>query len=176
VASSEDADDVGLVPEYEDLSDEQVMIVYEGLAWVGAAGRKAIVSRSASRSTGRRFSCAPLLLRPGPTSYKSHPPHTYNNQKQVEERIDAAAGLISVLPELRPLDRRRFNPGYEVWRAFAAVPAGERHRAILDAEPGALRTLWKASMGRCGLYRALGRAGQWGLVVCGGERGGEGRF
>lgn len=75
-------------------------------------------------------------------------PLTPSRPPQVEDLIDAAAGLISVLPELRPLDPKAFNAGYEVWRAIAAVPPGERHRIITDLEPGAIRNLWKASMGR----------------------------
>jgi hypothetical protein len=36
----------------------------------------------------------------------------------VDDLVDAAAGLISVLPELRPLDRATYNAGFEVcvWR------------------------------------------------------------
>lgn len=67
---------------------------------------------------------------------------------QIDDLVDAAAGLISVLPELRPLDPKAFNAGYEVWRAVAAVPPADRYRIIEELEPGAIRNLWKASMGR----------------------------
>lgn len=45
---------------------------------------------------------------------------------QVEELVEAAAGLISVIDDLRPLDPTTFNAGYEIWKAIAAVPAADR--------------------------------------------------
>jgi hypothetical protein len=82
----------------------------------------------------------------------------------VDDLVDAAADLISVLPELRPLDRSTFNAGYEVWRAIAAVPAGERYRILEGLEPGSIRNLWKASVGRWGLTLVKG----WPRVPWGG--------
>lgn len=45
---------------------------------------------------------------------------------QVNELVEAAAGLISVIDDLRPLDPTTFNAGYEIWKAIAAVPAADR--------------------------------------------------
>ncbi|KAI8467633.1 MAG: hypothetical protein J3K34DRAFT_523614 [Monoraphidium minutum] len=70
------------------------------------------------------------------------------SDEKVDDLVEAAADLISVLPELRPLDRATFNAGYEVWRALAAVPPGDRYRVLEELEPGAIRNLWRASMGR----------------------------
>lgn len=70
------------------------------------------------------------------------------SDEQVDDLVEAASGLISILPEVRPLDRTTFNAGYEVWRAIAAVPPGDRYRILEELEPGAIRNLWKASMGR----------------------------
>ncbi len=67
---------------------------------------------------------------------------------QVDDLIDAAAGFISVLDELRPLDPKTYNPCYQVWRVISAIPAPDRPRLLHELEPGSLRTLWKASMAR----------------------------
>lgn len=40
--------------------------------------------------------------------------------------MEAAAGLISVIDDLRPLDPTTFNAGYEIWKAIAAVPPQDR--------------------------------------------------
>lgn len=92
--------------------------------------------------------------------------------------MEAAAGLISVLPELRPLDRKTFNAGYEIWRAIAAVPPGDRYRILEELEPGAVRNLWKSSMGRCstwgvGLHErgCMGCGAGRDYVGCGAARG-----
>lgn len=69
-------------------------------------------------------------------------------QEEIDDRVDAAAGLISIIDELRPLDRSRFNAAYEIWKVIAAVPPEDRYRLIDEIEPGAIRTLWKHSMAR----------------------------
>lgn len=58
-------------------------------------------------------------------------PHT-----QVDDLVDAAADLISMIDELRPLDRSTFNAAYEIWHAIAAVPPSERGRLLDEIEPG----------------------------------------
>lgn len=45
---------------------------------------------------------------------------------QVTELVEAAAGLISVIDDLRPLDSTTFNAAYEIWKAIEAVPAADR--------------------------------------------------
>lgn len=45
---------------------------------------------------------------------------------QVSDLVEAAAGLISVLDDLRPLDASSFNAAYEIWKAIAAVPPADR--------------------------------------------------
>jgi hypothetical protein len=147
-----------LRPDYDDLSDEQV----RGERWAGAPRAAAWRTPHAARRTphAARRPAAPrprLPLAPPPSPAPT----------QIDDLVDAASGLISVLPELRPLDRAAFNAGYEVWRAIAAVPPRDRYRIIEELEPGAIRNLWKASMGRCGGGAArAGRAGR---------RGGAGR-
>jgi hypothetical protein len=44
----------------------------------------------------------------------------------VNDLVEAAAGLISVLDDLRPLDAKSFNAAYEIWKAIAAVPPADR--------------------------------------------------
>jgi hypothetical protein len=52
---------------------------------------------------------------------------------QVDDLVEAAAGLISVLDELRPLEPATFNPAYEIWKAIAAVPPADRSATISAA-------------------------------------------
>ncbi len=44
----------------------------------------------------------------------------------MEERVDDAAGFISVVDDLRPLDDRGFNPCYEIWSRLRRVPPAAR--------------------------------------------------
>jgi hypothetical protein len=67
---------------------------------------------------------------------------------QLEERVDDAAQYICMMDELRPLEPELFNPFAEVWRRLARVPPEARARVLRELEPGALRSLWKASLGR----------------------------
>ncbi|KAF6251386.1 hypothetical protein COO60DRAFT_1645077 [Scenedesmus sp. NREL 46B-D3] len=45
---------------------------------------------------------------------------------QVSDLVEAAAGLTSVVDDLRPLDATSFNAAYEIWKAIAAVPPADR--------------------------------------------------
>lgn len=149
-----------LRPEYEDLSDEQVRsVVAVGCqAWctAGAPPCLAPTAAAGAAAADAAASCRPRLLRvavrlgpPSPLTNTTPPSNqSQPNRVKVADLVDAAAGLISVLPELRPLDPATFNAAYEVWRAIAAVPPGERFRIIEELEPGAIRNLWKASVGR----------------------------
>lgn len=47
-------------------------------------------------------------------------------QLQVNDLVEAAAGLISVIDDLRPLDPDTFNAFYEIFKAIAAVPPADR--------------------------------------------------
>lgn len=67
---------------------------------------------------------------------------------QIQDRLLEAAGMISIILDVRPLTPRAFNPSLEVWRRVRKVPPWERHRLLQDLEPGAIRALWKASMTR----------------------------
>lgn len=53
-------------------------------------------------------------------------PAFHDHHTQVDDLVDAAAGLISVLDDLRPLDTERFNAFYEIYKAIAAVPPADR--------------------------------------------------
>jgi hypothetical protein len=44
----------------------------------------------------------------------------------VADLVEAAAGLISVIDDLRPLDPSTFNAFYEIYRSIAAVPPADR--------------------------------------------------
>jgi hypothetical protein len=66
----------------------------------------------------------------------------------VEGRVDDASQYFCTMDDLRPLAPEAFNPFLEVWRRAARVPPEARARVLRDLEPGALRALWKASMGR----------------------------
>jgi len=55
---------------------------------------------------------------------------------QVDDIVDAAAGFISVIDDLRPLDRSSWNPAFEIWQAIAAIPPSERWRLLDELEPG----------------------------------------
>eukprot|EP00878_Enallax_costatus_P006151 GHUV01006447.1.p1 GENE.GHUV01006447.1~~GHUV01006447.1.p1 ORF type:complete len:360 (+),score=62.56 GHUV01006447.1:75-1154(+) len=68
--------------------------------------------------------------------------------EHVTELVEAAAGLISVIDDLRPLDHTTFNAAYEIWKAIAAVPAADRVRILDELEPGAVFSLWKATVSR----------------------------
>lgn len=80
------------------------------------------------------------------------------SDEHVTDLVEAAAGLISVVDDLRPLDPAAFNAFAEIWRAIAAVPPGDRVRILDELEPGAVFSLWKASLGRYVLDEA--RAGE----------------
>ena len=67
---------------------------------------------------------------------------------QVDDLIDHAASLISVIDDVRPLDPSCFNASYEIWKALAAIPPGDRFRVLDELEPGAVRSLWKHSVAR----------------------------
>jgi len=67
---------------------------------------------------------------------------------EIEDRVDEAAGMICVIDDLRPLEPGAFNPCAEIWKRVARVPPWARHRILQELEPGALRSLWKASMAR----------------------------
>lgn len=66
----------------------------------------------------------------------------------MDDLIDCAAGLISVLDDVRPLDPATYNASYEIWHAIAAIPPSDRPRLIDELEPGALRSLWRYSLSR----------------------------
>ncbi|GFR43216.1 hypothetical protein Agub_g4259, partial [Astrephomene gubernaculifera] len=72
----------------------------------------------------------------------------YLSDDEVDELISDAAGFICVLDELRPLDSAAYNPFWEVWTRIARIPPEERPRLLEELEPGCLRSLWKASVGR----------------------------
>jgi hypothetical protein len=44
----------------------------------------------------------------------------------VDDLVEAAAGLISVIDDLRPLDQDSFNALYAIYKAIAAVPSADR--------------------------------------------------
>jgi hypothetical protein len=44
----------------------------------------------------------------------------------VTDLVEAAAGLISVIDDVRPLDPDSFNAFYTIYKAIAAVPAADR--------------------------------------------------
>lgn len=46
---------------------------------------------------------------------------------QVNDLVEAAAGLISVIDDLRPLDVDTFNGFYEIYKGIAAVPPPDRY-------------------------------------------------
>ncbi len=62
--------------------------------------------------------------------------------------MDDAVQYICLMDELRPLEPEAFNPFTEVWRRLARVPPEARRRVLRELEPGALRSLWRASLGR----------------------------
>lgn len=45
---------------------------------------------------------------------------------QVDDLVEAAAGLISVIDDLRPLDADSFNAFYTIYKAIAVVPPADR--------------------------------------------------
>lgn len=76
------------------------------------------------------------------------PQYEEYSDEHVSDLVEAAAGLISVLDDLRPLDASSFNAAYEIWKAIAAVPPADRVRILDELEPGAIFSLWRASIGR----------------------------
>ena len=64
--------------------------------------------------------------------------------------MDDAAGMMVVMDELRPLNSAtlQYNKFVEVWRRIARVPPWHRHLLLEEIEPGACRSVWKASLGR----------------------------
>lgn len=73
---------------------------------------------------------------------------------QVNDLVEAAAGLISVMDDLRPLDVDSYNAFYEVYKAIAAVPAADRYDGYAVSEgphsttsPGCNRNTPAACMG-----------------------------
>lgn len=67
---------------------------------------------------------------------------------QISARIEEAAGFISVMDDLRPLDRSIYNASYEVWNRVEMVPPEHRYRILEELDPGAIRSLWKQSVSR----------------------------
>jgi len=97
-----------LRPEYEDYTDEHV----SSTDWV--------VHRDNSSSNSSSSSSSKLV--PSPTLGSAGVPYT-----QVNDLVEAAAGLISVIDDLRPLDVDTFNAFYEIYKAIAAVPPPDRY-------------------------------------------------
>lgn len=59
--------------------------------------------------------------------------------KQIDERVEDAAGMISMLDDLRPVDRS-FNAFAEVWTRIARIPPEARIRLLQEVEPGGWAT------------------------------------
>nr|ADI46821.1 MT0045f [Volvox carteri f. nagariensis] len=76
------------------------------------------------------------------------PSWQFLSDEEVDDLLADAAGFISVLDDLRPLDPAAYNPFYEVWTRIARIPPEERYRLLDELDPGSLRTLWRASMSR----------------------------
>ncbi|KXZ46852.1 hypothetical protein GPECTOR_40g586 [Gonium pectorale] len=55
-------------------------------------------------------------------------PELSEDEEEVDELIEDAAGFICVMDQLRPLDPASYNAFHEVWTRIARIPAGERYR------------------------------------------------
>jgi hypothetical protein len=82
----------------------------------------------------------------------------YLTDAEVEERVDSAAGLLSVLDDLRPLDRSAYSSSEQVWRAIADIPRTDRARLLDALEAGGCRQMWRHTVGRYALPRERAEA------------------
>lgn len=64
------------------------------------------------------------------------------------DRVAAAAEFIELFHKLRPINPKKFNGFYEIYKRIAAIPEEFRVRLIDELSPGAVRTLWKQSLAR----------------------------
>ena len=64
---------------------------------------------------------------------------------QVDDLVEAAAGLISVIDDLRPLDADSFNAFYTIYKTIAAVPPADR---CVDTESASSQSIHRCVPGR----------------------------
>jgi hypothetical protein len=77
----------------------------------------------------------------------------YLTDAEAEARVDAAAGLLSALDDLRPLDRASYSASEHVWGAIAEIPATDRVRLLDALDAGGCRQMWRHTVGRYALPR-----------------------
>ena len=82
----------------------------------------------------------------------------YLTDAEALERVDSAAGLLSVLDDLRPLDRKTYSSSEEVWRAIADIPPPDRVRLLDALDAGGCRQMWRHTVGRYALSRERAEA------------------
>jgi len=82
----------------------------------------------------------------------------YLTDAEADARVDAAAGLLACLDDLRPLDRKAHNASEHVWRAIAEIPPTDRVRLLGALDAGGCRQLWRHTAGRYALPRERAEA------------------
>ncbi|KAG2493164.1 hypothetical protein HYH03_008586 [Edaphochlamys debaryana] len=120
--------------------------------WQG--GRHADGSSRAWRRLPRRCAATADVDRGPSADDEDEPGVSYLSDEEVDALLEEAAGFISFMDELRPLDPAAYNPFAECWTRIARIPPEERYRLLPMLEPGSLRSLWKASVGRYVLAEA----------------------